>query len=114
MVSRQTQDACRSGARSSTSSALMALHVLYHLIMDRGRTSNRGRILYVDDEIYHSSCFVDALRDDGYEVFAVDSVDSALAIARRESIDLAIVDIMLPPGESFSSTETHGGSMMST
>jgi predicted nucleotide-binding protein len=69
----------------------------------------RARLLLVDDDPFVSSHYVERLRDEGYEVLEAPGVDSALALARGRDIDAVIVDIMCPPGRSFTNLETHGG-----
>lgn len=69
----------------------------------------RAKLLFVDDDSFVSSRYVDALRDEGYDVVEAPGTDSALALARSRDFDAVILDIMLPPGRSFSNIETQGG-----
>jgi CheY-like chemotaxis protein len=69
----------------------------------------RARLLFVDDDPFVSSRYVESLCDEGYEVLEASGVDSALALARGRDFDAVILDIMFPPGRSFTNVETHGG-----
>jgi predicted nucleotide-binding protein len=69
----------------------------------------RTKILFVDDDRFLSIVYVDALRDEGYEVVEASGVDSAISLARDRDFDAVILDIMLPPGRSFTNLETQGG-----
>jgi predicted nucleotide-binding protein len=66
------------------------------------------RILFVDDEPYHSRQYVEELELAGYEVIAVSTVKSALAQAKTRDFDAVILDVMLPPG-GLGYRETQGG-----
>lgn len=66
------------------------------------------RILFVDDEPYHSRQYVEELELAGYEVIAVSTVKSALAQAESRDFDAVILDVMLPPG-GLGYRETQGG-----
>jgi predicted nucleotide-binding protein len=66
------------------------------------------KILFVDDDAFLCSTYIDALRDEGYEVVEAPGVRSALAQANTRDFDAVILDIMLPPGK-FSNFETQGG-----
>src|ERR1035441_4219253 len=66
------------------------------------------KILFVDDDKFSRSFYVDALRDEGYKVIESRGVRSALAQAEARAFDAVILDIMLPPGE-FGNLGTQGG-----
>jgi predicted nucleotide-binding protein len=66
------------------------------------------KILFVDDDAFLRRPYIDALRDEGYEVIEAAGVKSALAQAQTRDFDAVILDIMLPSG-TFTSLETHGG-----
>ncbi len=57
------------------------------------------RILIIDDEIGIRETLAGILEDEGYEAVAVETAKQAEAIIRRESFDLAILDIWLPDGD---------------
>lgn len=55
-----------------------------------------GVILVVDDEPLARQLFADVLRDAGYILHEAEDGPQALAIARREPIDVVLLDIMMP------------------
>ena len=60
-------------------------------------------ILLVDDEQGLLEALEDALKHEGHRVLKAFTGEEALAILGRESVDLATVDVMLPPGPSLES-----------
>ncbi|MBF2735823.1 MAG: sigma-54-dependent Fis family transcriptional regulator [Betaproteobacteria bacterium AqS2] len=56
------------------------------------------RILVVDDELGIREMYVEMLGDMGHKVLAAKDAAEAMRLARREKIDLAFVDIWMPPG----------------
>lgn len=68
-------------------------------------------ILFVDDEKRWVTPYLDALKDDGFEVYYEPTVDGALQFfeANRDDIALLILDTMMPHGKSFSPNETQRG-----
>lgn len=73
------------------------------------RELEKARVLFVDDDIYLMQQYVEAMTDAGYSVSPATSADEALDLARIESFDAIILDIMMPPGRSFNLIETAGG-----
>lgn len=80
-----------------------------------------GRILIVDDEIEepttsdgyeeellgYMAYYVQALRDKGFDVVTATGADQALAkLHAQGDFDLVILDLMMPPGQTFTSEET--------
>ena len=61
-----------------------------------GAGPSAGAILVVDDELLARQLFADVLRDTGYVVYEAEHGDRALEIARQESIDVVLLDIMMP------------------
>jgi DNA-binding response OmpR family regulator len=61
-----------------------------------GAGPSAGAILVVDDELLARQLFADVLRDTGYVVHEAEHGDRALEIARQESIDVVLLDIMMP------------------
>lgn len=59
------------------------------------------KVLVVDDNEDHLMLARVILEDDGYTVFTSNQVSMALRILDRESIDLIILDIMLPYRDGF-------------
>lgn len=57
-------------------------------------------ILIVDDEIGYAEGIIDALNFEGFRVLTATSAESALRSLKKETIDLVMVDIMMPPGHS--------------
>lgn len=60
-------------------------------------------ILLVDDERGFSEPLEDALTHEGYRVLRAITAEEALGILAREKIDLATVDVMMPPGPGLES-----------
>ena len=54
------------------------------------------RILSVDDELPVLRCFQRVLEGAGYEVIITTDTDEALAIMKREDLDLVMLDISMP------------------
>lgn len=70
------------------------------------------RILFVDDEIrgWYMQLYVEALKNAGFVVVSGASVDEAKSLMETmEKPDLAIIDIIMPPGDWFSGRETNHG-----
>lgn len=57
---------------------------------------SKGNILVVDDDYEIADLVEIHLVSDGYRVFKAYNGQEALAIFERESIDLAVLDIMMP------------------
>jgi two-component system OmpR family response regulator len=55
-----------------------------------------GRILVVDDNIMVRESYTELLRHRGYEVVQAGDGEQALSVLRDETVDLAIVDVMMP------------------
>ena len=68
-------------------------------------------ILFVDDEERWIRVFMEELRRFGYDVHLETSVDRALGFFRANSdeIQLVVLDIMMPHGDTFSAEETEDG-----
>ncbi len=68
-------------------------------------------ILVLDDEPSSVELLVEQLEDAGLPVTYATAADEAIEIIEDsgESIEIAVVDIMLPPGDSFSRLETSNG-----
>jgi CheY-like chemotaxis protein len=62
---------------------------------------NRRRILCVDDNADNSFMLTVLLGLSSYDAVAVNSVEEALQLARRESFDLFILDKRFPDGTGF-------------
>src|SRR5512144_2363171 len=60
------------------------------------RASDAPSLLLVDDEEVFRERLARAFRERGYEVVTAGSGDQALAIARQESPELAVVDLRMP------------------
>ena len=60
-------------------------------------------ILLIDDEQGYLEALEDALTHEGYRVLKAFTGEEALAILGRERVDLATVDVMLPPGAQLES-----------
>jgi CheY-like chemotaxis protein len=58
----------------------------------------------------YMSYYLQELRDHGFDVTAARGADEALDILERgHEFDLAVVDVMMPPGKSFASDEVARG-----
>lgn len=68
-------------------------------------------ILFVDDEKRWTATYVEELQACGYDVLLETHVDNALQFfeEHRDQIALLILDIMMPPGSSFTQAETQMG-----
>lgn len=55
-----------------------------------------GTVLVVDDELLARQLFADVLRDSGYVTHEAESGERALEIARKETVDGVLLDIMMP------------------
>ncbi len=55
-----------------------------------------GRILVVDDNVMVRESYTELLRDRGYDVLQAGDGEEALGVVRDNTIDLAIVDVMMP------------------
>lgn len=55
-----------------------------------------GRILVVDDNVMVRESYSDLLRHRGYDVMQAGDGEEALKVMRSSSIDLAIIDVMMP------------------
>lgn len=68
-------------------------------------------ILFVDDEIRHTSNFVKELEECGYQISFQSDVDLALQFLEesKNDIELMILDIMMPSGKRFKDVDTDDG-----
>lgn len=64
---------------------------------------NRKTVLIVDDERGYVEGLQDALDYEGFRVLTATTAEEALRILKNERVDLATVDIMMPPGRSLES-----------
>jgi len=67
-------------------------------------------VLFIDDDPLPTKLYVRALEESGFRVVQKNSVDDALKFARgKQPVDIIIIDLMMPPGESFKDEPTHEG-----
>lgn len=59
-------------------------------------SKSRPRLLVVDDDPDITSTFQAILRSEGYDVATASDGAEALALVRRESFDLILLDLLLP------------------
>ena len=64
---------------------------------------NQKTVLIVDDERGYAEGLQDALDYEGFRVLTATTAEEALRILKNERVDLATVDIMMPPGRSLES-----------
>jgi adenylate cyclase len=67
----------------------------------KGPGARRGSILVVDDEEINRNLLMRRLRHHGHVVFAADSGEAGLAVAARESIDLILLDVLMPGASGY-------------
>ncbi len=60
-------------------------------------------VLIVDDERGYAEGLQDALDYEGFKVLTATTAEEALRVLKNERVDLATVDIMMPPGRSLES-----------
>jgi two-component system, OmpR family, response regulator len=63
------------------------------------------RILIVDDDVYIQQLVSIHLSREGYQVFRANHAEEALAFLEEKSVDLAIVDVMMPGMDGFELTK---------
>lgn len=64
---------------------------------------NQKTVMIVDDERGYAEGLQDALDYEGFKVLTATTAEEALRILKNERVDLATVDIMMPPGRSLES-----------
>lgn len=69
----------------------------------------RPCVLFVDDDVYQAQAYIDALRDNGFDVVSCQSASDALHLAASQTFDAFILDVMMPPGDAFDAREVAGG-----
>ena len=57
---------------------------------------NRGKILWVDDEIQHLKPHILFLEEKGYELFQVNNGQDAVALSKNKVFDLVLLDQSMP------------------
>jgi len=72
-------------------------------------TSNKPKVLFIDDDPYISSLYVQMLKAQGLRVHYIKDVDEAIYLASRTRFDAVIIDIMMPHGSYFDEMETAAG-----
>ncbi len=78
---------------------------------DTASATPRHTVLWVDDDVYFIHQLAGYVRDTGVDIRVAESADKALELMDQlgEKVSMVIVDMMMPPGESFSDLETKGG-----
>lgn len=64
----------------------------------------RKTVLLVDDEQGFLEALADALAHEGHQVLTASTATEALHILKKHHVDLATIDIMMPPGEELEET----------
>lgn len=74
-----------------------------------------SKIVYIDDEANLQAMIskFEVLKEEGFEVIPVVSVSEALQVIaqHRDSLKCIILDVIMPPRETYSLDETKGGAM---
>ena len=68
---------------------------------DKGVSTEGARILIVDDVATNLKILAVILEREGFEVVLADSGDKAVAIARNETVDLILLDVLMPGDSGF-------------
>jgi CheY-like chemotaxis protein len=63
-------------------------------------------VLLIDDELGYLEALQDALLSEGYLVLKASTGEEALKVLAQETVDLATIDVMLPPGPSLETKTT--------
>src|SRR5260370_15088195 len=71
------------------------------LTTDNRSLTTPPKVLVVDDDPRMLSMMRRVLEADGYSVATADGGDAALEIVRAESVDLLILDVMMPGADGF-------------
>ena len=58
--------------------------------------NNRGKILWVDDEIEHLKPHILFLEDKGYNLFRTNNGQDAIELIKKEYFDLVLLDQSMP------------------
>lgn len=58
--------------------------------------NNRGKILWIDDEIHHLKPHILFLEDKGYEIFQASNGQDGLALTEKNNFDLILLDQSMP------------------
>jgi two-component system, sensor histidine kinase and response regulator len=69
--------------------------------MNNEAASRGGRILIVDDQQINLRMVAGILRPLGFELHLADDAEKALAILARESVDLILLDVLMPGRDGF-------------
>ena len=72
-------------------------------------TTMKKQLLFVDDEMFFSDEYRQALQDRGFEVTFISLVDEAVALMKTRQFHAAVLDLKMSHGNCFTSVETHGG-----
>src|SRR6185295_13517263 len=71
---------------------------------------NKKRILWVDDELYHTNLLADVMEAEGFQMLrAQDATEGKRLVQEKGPFDFGIMDVMMPPGADFDSVKAHGG-----
>ena len=70
-------------------------------------------VLLIDDEQGFLEALADALEHEGHRVLKAVTAEDALRVLKQETVHLATVDIMMPPGQSLENqTTSHDAGIM--
>jgi len=68
-----------------------------------------NQVLFIDDEIFLTRQYINALMDSGFNITAADSVETAIDFARSRKFQIVVLDVMMPSEGIFEPIETAGG-----
>ncbi|MBD3373582.1 response regulator [candidate division KSB1 bacterium] len=71
----------------------------------------KKHVLLVDEDVFPMKFYVKALNKHGFNVKHIRNPDQALEFieAEKNSVEAVILDIMLPPGETYKNIDTNNG-----
>jgi len=77
-------------------------------------STDKGSLIYVDDEASFLELYKDFLADDGFDVRTFSDHEEAMTEVRRTDTEpprVIIADLMMPPLGAYDEAETRGGLM---
>jgi CheY-like chemotaxis protein len=69
----------------------------------------KATVVLIDEDKFALSFYEDAIRSGGFALRHCYTVESALEVVGREKPDLIVLDVMMPPGRTYSEDESRHG-----